>query len=207
MKSLRKVGTATAREISRYRVDRDGAPAYPALPFTCAVAICACVGGWEFFRGARLRVGSRRVNQPLEERRLLALWLRLRPLLDRHAERAAVEVGRRQSNRRVGIVGSARSGIGDHDDVAAVDRGPAARARESAGRGRDGDRLVVAEAQPERNASSSSRCMHPSLTSFSPKSAMSLSHQRHQRCDGAATPPAHAIDTISNPAAARRVGR
>ncbi len=33
----------------------EGLPPYTALPFTFAVAICATVGGWEFFRGARLR--------------------------------------------------------------------------------------------------------------------------------------------------------
>jgi len=33
----------------------EGLPPYTALPFTFAVAICAVMGGYEFFRGARLR--------------------------------------------------------------------------------------------------------------------------------------------------------
>lgn len=33
----------------------EGSPRYAALPFTFAVAICAVVGGWEYFRGLRLR--------------------------------------------------------------------------------------------------------------------------------------------------------
>jgi phosphatidate cytidylyltransferase len=33
----------------------EGVPPYTALPFTFAVAICATLGGYEFFRGARLR--------------------------------------------------------------------------------------------------------------------------------------------------------
>lgn len=33
----------------------EGLPEYPALPFVGAVAICAVLGGWEYFRGLRLR--------------------------------------------------------------------------------------------------------------------------------------------------------
>nr|CAA9279694.1 Phosphatidate cytidylyltransferase [uncultured Armatimonadetes bacterium] len=33
----------------------EGIAPYTALPFTFAVAICACVGGWEYFNAARLR--------------------------------------------------------------------------------------------------------------------------------------------------------
>ena len=33
----------------------EGLPEYPALPFVGAVAVCAVMGGWEYFRGLRLR--------------------------------------------------------------------------------------------------------------------------------------------------------
>ena len=33
----------------------EGLPEYPALPFAGAVAVCAVMGGWEYFRGLRLR--------------------------------------------------------------------------------------------------------------------------------------------------------
>jgi hypothetical protein len=33
----------------------EGLPPFTALPFTFAVAACATLAGWEFFRGARLR--------------------------------------------------------------------------------------------------------------------------------------------------------
>jgi phosphatidate cytidylyltransferase len=33
----------------------EGIPPYTALPFTFAVAVCATVGGWEYFRASRLR--------------------------------------------------------------------------------------------------------------------------------------------------------
>jgi phosphatidate cytidylyltransferase len=38
-----------------FLVFAEGPPEYAALPFTCAVAICALMGGWEYFRGLRLR--------------------------------------------------------------------------------------------------------------------------------------------------------
>src|SRR5919199_6404792 len=41
----------------------EGIPPYTALPFTFAVAICACVGGWEYFRAVRLR--GFQPNEPL----------------------------------------------------------------------------------------------------------------------------------------------
>ena len=38
-----------------FLVFAEGSPQFPAFAFTVAVAICAVVGGWEYFRGLRLR--------------------------------------------------------------------------------------------------------------------------------------------------------